>query len=460
MRIAMKVKTTGWIGFGIAETTSGSMHGSDILVASVSGGKTELKDMYALKKETPTMDDCQSWQLISGEESNGITTVEAKRRLNTNDTQDRPFEANGRIVVAFGTTDQFLQHKTDNRKAIAIQFWGDRQVILPKTSTRDFMNKDYVIPSVKTTYYHLYFDANFTKDVSVVAIEQVVVTKYVHHFIVYAAPETYPVSIAKARWEILWAWAPGMDPMITPNQTGFTFGPSQYRSLRLEIHYDNPANDVNQTDSSGVRLYFEDTLRPIENGVLLLGDPTTSNSNPIESGEGTKEIEYDCPSACTSTFKNSLNVWGNFLHMHQIGTQIWGRQWRNGSLIRETNRIDFWDFGLQQMTPKDHTIEPGDRMSTHCVYQRQSSDVPFGLGSDQEMCVQFVYYHPKVAPGAGVCGFISKPILPSNATFCIEMPVMNGTRLQTNPTQLDPVGGDLIEFGRKNPNGFFLCIDR
>jgi hypothetical protein len=225
----------------------------------------------------------------------------------------------------------------------------------------------------------------------------------------------------------------------------------------MQIHYDNPVHDVGQIDNSGIRLHYETTLRPIEAGVLSLGDPAVSNfKNPIKAGTGLLEYEYDCPSACTSKWNQTLHVFGNFLHMHKIGAQMWGKQWRNGQLVREMNRIDFWDFGLQQMTPEEHTIEPGDRISTHCIYQQQSADVIFGESSSEEMCIQFVYYYPRSASGFGFCGYFADSHLPfNNVTVCGNDAVMrNASEPMYNPTELDPVGGTYVAFGKPNPNSF------
>jgi len=106
--------------------------------------------------------------------------------------------------------------------------------------------------------------------------------------------------------------------------------------------------------------------------------------------------------------------------------------------VRETNRIDFWDFAFQQNTPVNYTIEPGDRISTHCVYNRGNKDVPFAEASDDEMCIQYVFYYPKIQiPN---CGYWFNGTL--NSTLC-------GTSLLpiSNPSILDPIGGTATRFG-------------
>ena len=68
------------------------MPGSDIVTGYVKqDGTVEIQDRYATAFEYPNEDQCQDWQLVSGTEANGKTTLEVTRKLVTNDPQDRPF---------------------------------------------------------------------------------------------------------------------------------------------------------------------------------------------------------------------------------------------------------------------------------------------------------------------------------------------------------------------------------
>eukprot|EP01118_Nematostelium_gracile_P008904 TRINITY_DN2977_c0_g1_i3.p1 TRINITY_DN2977_c0_g1~~TRINITY_DN2977_c0_g1_i3.p1 ORF type:complete len:415 (-),score=79.95 TRINITY_DN2977_c0_g1_i3:3-1202(-) len=160
---------------------------------------------------------------------------------------------------------------------------------------------------------------------------------------------------------------------------------------------------------------------------------------------------YTIPSQVT-TYERI--VFSNILHMHSMGRQIWGVQWRNGTMVRETNRVDFWDFAYQQTTPKDHTIEPGDRISTHCVYAQGASVVPFSLSSSDEMCLQYIFYYPKV--NKTYCSFYN----PKNASSSMNMTLCGKDPLpMSNPTQKDPIGGRTIVFGTQNPSSYCTHMD-
>jgi hypothetical protein len=58
LSVALEVQTTGWVALGLAEATSGSMAGADMLVASIddSSKAVTVRDYYATGKVTPTLD--------------------------------------------------------------------------------------------------------------------------------------------------------------------------------------------------------------------------------------------------------------------------------------------------------------------------------------------------------------------------------------------------------------------
>ena len=79
-------QATGWAAFGLAE--SGSMRGADIVMYTAE--TDTLTDTYVLDELVqPFLDTCQSWTLINSVVDDGFIIFEAKRLLNTSDTQDR-----------------------------------------------------------------------------------------------------------------------------------------------------------------------------------------------------------------------------------------------------------------------------------------------------------------------------------------------------------------------------------
>ena len=137
-------------------------------------------------------------------------------------------------------------------------------------------------------------------------------------------------------------------------------------------------------------------MRPNDAGMITLGDPLTLFPD-IPSGAQNAHFETSCPSACTARFSHEIHVFNSFLHMHELGKEIWSTRWSGEGNEPEdflglTNSADYWSFAFQQGTSVSFTIQPGQRLNTHCVYDtsKLGSDTNFGVGSDDEMCMEFL----------------------------------------------------------------------
>merc|ERR1712025_473215 len=160
INLALEVKTTGWVGFGIAEQSSGTMGGSDIVQGYVTtDGAVEIQDSYALSQisgtnifTAPNIDACDDWTIIRGIEDDGKTILELRRLIDTGDSQDRPFllDKVTKVVMAYGQDgeDSFgVQHLGTNRKAGFINLSGEDVVDAfqsmrdnPEIETLEFLN--------------------------------------------------------------------------------------------------------------------------------------------------------------------------------------------------------------------------------------------------------------------------------------------------------------------------------
>ena len=81
------------------------MGGSDIVIALL-GDSITLKDTHALGKFKPLDDKCNDWVLVASETKEGTSYVEMKRKIDTDDNQDRPFivdanDPNAKMAVIF-----------------------------------------------------------------------------------------------------------------------------------------------------------------------------------------------------------------------------------------------------------------------------------------------------------------------------------------------------------------------
>ncbi len=65
IRLRFEVKTANWIGFGISEMTSGSMPGTDMMIAEFTpDGRVNVSDHFATAKAHPPQDQCNDWVTV------------------------------------------------------------------------------------------------------------------------------------------------------------------------------------------------------------------------------------------------------------------------------------------------------------------------------------------------------------------------------------------------------------
>ncbi|KNC47124.1 monooxygenase [Thecamonas trahens ATCC 50062] len=446
VEIALDAATTGWVGFGLSEPTSGSMPGSDMVVASVDGssGVVTVRDMHALGFSTPTEDAaCSDWVIVNGYEAGGRTVVELVRAKETGSPQDRPFvEGNMHVVWAFGSSDTLTYHGA-NRATNQVTFWGESYVRPVGLTTLELRHADFPVPSIKTHYEETLFALPNDRPYHLVEIEPVIVQpKYVHHMVFYFC--TGP-TLGEC-WDLVGAWAVGGPSTVTPEVAGFRFGAgTTITHLRIQFHYDNPTNTPGVTDSSGVRIHYTDILREHDAGVLWIGDPAV-RLPAIPAGEAAFHYETTCPSECTSRWTQPLNVFTVFLHMHSVGKTIWTTVHRAGERVPEAeDRIEFWDFNHQQLTTVNYTLQPGDEINVHGVFDTtgKSAPVVFGTASDEEMLMSFLSYYP-AQTGIWQCGYFPSASDPNNTDWTLCQSDVLDIR---QPKVADPPGGEIITFG-------------
>lgn len=223
----------------------------------------------------------------------------------------------------------------------------------------------------------------------------------VHHLTVHGYDD-------ENKENFLWAWAIGMSALAFPEECGIRVGGSTgVTSMRINYHYDNPTGEhVGTLDTSGIRLYLTEKLRPHDCGVLSLGDPAIRLFNqPLP--DGYSSTQFQCPGECTrDLLPNGATVFGQFLHQHQNGKQIWTELYRDGKLVKVLARNDFWDHNFQLTTPVAYKLEAGDELRTTCInHAREGEGLKWGLASDDEMCIDFLYYWPRLFGKSNECGF-------------------------------------------------------
>jgi hypothetical protein len=266
----------------------------------------------------------------------------------------------------------------------------------------------YAVPADETTY--ACFGASFELDAlaHVVAFEPILDdVSVVHHMIVSRVDDPIdliePCYPAPPAATMLWGWGPGGDALALPEVAGLLVGeagPTVH--LVVQIHYGNPLGQGGHRDSSGVALYTSDVLRPEHAAVWGLGEVATLLIPP--GWPEWETVHYCAPESSAQLLGEPVHVFGSWLHAHELGRRLWTEQHRDGTFVGELGRQDPYSIDTQRFEVLDATVEPGDALFTHCVYDSTSrTEVTYGGGAtDDEMCLNYLLYYP-AQPLLGYC---------------------------------------------------------
>jgi len=476
--IAVKAHTLGWVGFGIAEHSSGSMPGADIFTGSVVGGVGSITDRHSSDFVMPDEDCKQDWTLVSAEETDGWTILEVKRPLDTNDKQDRPIvEGPVRIIAAFGgDTQETISYHNANRITSEVTFFGASatwDTSLPAdVQTIDVTFGNFTTAPDPKQFATLYachaFAMPSDQEYHIVRVDPIIDprnVKYVHHAIVHTCSDvsggfvgqylttpgrcSSPLANPKSGCDGLIAtWGAGGGPNLLPAAAGYPMGPSvtSTKFVIIEMHYNDLSNQFGFQDDSGFRFYYTKTLRQYDAGGFIFGDLIPGIGLKPLPARAITHYETECPSSCTQQLPHNITIFYSFPHMHTTGSKFWSSHWRNGVQIGELGRVEFYDFDIQQTEIVNTVVMPGDRFNTHCIYNTAEREniTMFGEASYEEMCMHFLAYYPRIITARNrtfsACGEVA------GKTSCGDSWI-NVVANTVNPNNTDPAGGDAQIFG-------------
>lgn len=301
IHVALAVRATGWVGFGISE--NGGMMGSDVVLYETSN-PDELKDAHILDSRNPQEDECQDWTMDKVSVTDSFILIQATRKLDTGDSQDLPIindthsdVPSHRIIFAWGDEDTVTAHSPINRISTSIRFYRfgqdvndffHSQVALQASGSFEIRSSDYPVKPIDTEYVDVCITAqeilaqtNRTtlEGMTIVGFETIVdprATPHIHHLVVNGAEPTYNGVTSCAEFnrqgqETLLAWAVGGEPFLFPENVGVSIGEKGFSSFNMILHYDNPSLIEGVIDSSGVRIYYTEVDRQHEMGMMKLG---------------------------------------------------------------------------------------------------------------------------------------------------------------------------------------------
>jgi len=434
LHLAVAAKAKGWVGFGLSE--NGGMQGADVVLFQANK-PDELQDSFILEERLPIADDCQSWTFVNSQTEDGFLIFEASRLLVTGDNRDHPILNDSsetvplhRVIAAWGDLEEVGFHGDNNARG-AIRWFGggiDASVQFEETMKElsegffEVRAVNYTVKAIDTEYADFCFGRSDMLAQGVPAVDKLYIVgfepivdpravRHVHHFTVYGGSDANDGNPScENLFQMVYVWTPGDQPFSLPENIGAPLGPSfGIQSFNLEIHYDNPDLVEGVFDSSGVRFYYTTQSPEFEMGVLQLGDPFVNLlGQPV--GQGLMQHSFECDGGCSQLFlQKPVMVVRELLHMHQNGVSMYNQQVRDGEVIR-SGSVDFFNFaqnGGPAVQQDPFEVKPGDGFKTVCHYRSQD-DVAFGLSSQDEMCIAFLFYYPRqllqdVLPWA--CGY-------------------------------------------------------
>mmetsp|Transcript_6179 Transcript_6179/g.9093 ORF Transcript_6179/g.9093 Transcript_6179/m.9093 type:complete len:646 (-) Transcript_6179:522-2459(-) len=426
IHLAVTAEATGWLGFGFAE--AGGMPGSDIAVFTASTGK--LTDAYATDYAAPIDDDQQDWTLKNYTLDGGFIIWEGERLLKTCDNQDWEVRDDSgvdmpphKVIAAWGDSTSMSFHGLNSEKG-EIRFYGSGEETVSFHAAMDaeaegsavLTAPSFTLPQWKT----LYKTFCYTKDdlvaqglpsdgsAHIIGIEPVLdnsnsITN-VHHILVYSSEDS---TCDEDGEDLMFPWAFGQRNFQAPSPAGFRFGSvgeGAFQSITMEFHYDNPEYKDNIVDNSGFRFYYTTKLRQHDIGFFELADPKVSLLGK-KVGNGVTQHTFSCPGSCTNNFSQDVTVFLEGLHMHALGERMVSKHFRNDEVLRESS-VDYYDFsqaGMYSPQQNEYVLKRGDGFEITCYFKAGNYDL-FGLGSENEMCINFLGYYPKQFGVDNYCG--------------------------------------------------------
>eukprot|EP00164_Ancoracysta_twista_P002555 GFYU01003403.1.p1 GENE.GFYU01003403.1~~GFYU01003403.1.p1 ORF type:complete len:410 (-),score=113.19 GFYU01003403.1:231-1301(-) len=208
-----------------------------------------------------------------------------------------------------------------------------------------------------------------------------------------------PKSLSSCRgYHPIAVWAIGTSSFVYPAGIGMPLGIHGHKHILVEVHTKNEHLLKNVPDTSGVRLTYTKTKRPIDGGVMTVG------GNTILLPPDTKKtvINRICPSECTDVYlpDDGLNVYAVILHAHTAARKVRADVYRNKQFYKTIANDPYYDYNYQEATwmAEPFKLQRGDDITVTCEFDTTGRKYATsgGAGVYDEMCLVFMFYYPFV----------------------------------------------------------------
>jgi hypothetical protein len=244
-----------------------------------------------------------------------------------------------------------------------------------------------------------------------------------HHVRVFEATDALPSKpapctvVQRESWRLVSAWSAGGAAVVFPKEAGLPqeAGTTHYV---VQLHYSPGATQKDQKDASGLQLCTTATLRPNDIGVLELG-ALRKFAIPPRTTRHTIECSYNLP-----MFAPAIQFVAVMPHMHGLGqstgTQVFRSAYGAGVSLLDAPK---YNPDQPQLLPSKEGALGGDTFRTRCTWTNPSpSTVSWGESAQDEMCLNYAMYYPRLGagmfPGAGA----ADPKAPARESACRMVP--------------------------------------
>ncbi|XP_069165930.1 MOXD1 homolog 1-like isoform X2 [Procambarus clarkii] len=429
----VQVATKGYVGLGFSP--NGGMKGADMVLGWVDdSGKVFLQDRHSTGYAVPIIDESQDVELLGGYQNDTHTVLRFSRPWKTCDLQADLQLSDETVkliwaIAANDPTDEMTMRKHSERgtKSLYLQ---SPELVFPTpggdVKAWDLLSPNVSLPNDLRTLYWCSMNkipplTSKTQAIGFVPLIEEKNMQHVHHILVYEChvPDSarhfekwlgmpglqcygpnMPVSWTYCSIPVF-AWGIGGEGDLYPENVGLPLG-EEYEGATYflkEIHYDNPDLKQDIVDASGLRVLYTETLREHDAGVLTIGHDI---SPLLVVPPGTHWLTVGiCHPDCTQQGlpEDGIKVFEVLLHSHILGSKMKIRQIRQNQELEPLVQDLNYDFSFQHQRPVNNiSVLRGDALILECDYDSTSRDhTTFGgFGTEEEMCLAFLTYYPRV----------------------------------------------------------------
>ncbi|XP_056009441.1 uncharacterized protein LOC125680065 [Ostrea edulis] len=431
----MHVETKGYIGFGLSP--NGKMYPSDVIVGWVKDGVAHFKDRHTVGHSPPLVDASQDWHLLYASEDDCRTVLKMVRKLDTCDDEDYKITDNTvKIIYSYHpsdpTGDDAIPYHGSNRgvKSLLLLSKISPPTLESDAKSVDFMNNNYHVPAVDTTYSCRIFDLSTLQKKHHLIKFEVLVQKghevLVHHLVVYKCPGVNRNLVNSPNYvchedpdkskhpcgKIVAIWAVGGEAFYFPDEAGLPVAePGDTDLYIMETHYNNPGLRNDFVDSSGIRLTLTPTLRLHDAGVIEVASMVDPSQVIPPNQRNFVSSAYCNESALhlgLKDFPNGVHVFGVQQHAHLLGKAIKTRLIHRGVEQEPLADDRYYDFNYQDFRRANRTLRDGDSIILECTYDstKRTNITYGGFSTSEEMCAAFIFHYPR----SKLVNCLSKPL--------------------------------------------------